>query len=247
MKDSGPTNLESDEDENEKKVSHILLYFLVGVIGICAVLFVIANLFERAVILKSSHSVVRSNTISVRSQTNGTYKRVLPENVKHVKTRQILAQIIPSPGSNEITVGPKGLKSASSSRQVKDGKKGVEVIESPCDCYIVRGDFRDEDSVFSGELLFSLVPAKAKMWVDVALSSEDIQGIKLGDSVLVRIAGMEGNIKGKVGVINPIRQDQRDSLPWEYLEPPDFIVEIHSKEIVFQELIDRPAQVSFLP
>ncbi len=245
--------LQKEDVRDIKAIAKRALPFLfMGAAAILGGFFVMGNVYEKMLVLKSYQASVQSESIVLRSSAAGIFTSTLPEGVEKVTkgqtigtiegTAYVLSSAAPQPAAVEVPAEPvEGEEAAvvpaptpTATAEGAIATKVTTTIVSPCDCYFVRqyvanGLFRDV-----GEALFKLLPADAKPMIKATLAAEDVVRIGLRDKANIRVTGEEGIVVGVVMEIEAADEKATES-----------IVTLRPEKPLSYKLTDRPAYVEF--
>jgi len=212
----------TDIGKNGAQLSRKISYFIIFTMGLFAALFIILNIVESIFILESNYAYVNANTIEVKASANGIYKDLIKKDISKVKKGSLIASL--------------------------EGDKGeASSIISPCNCYIVNRDIKSGDYISKGSKIFTLMPNGNSSWVTVMLRPEDLSKVKLGDDVLVTIAGYSKKIRGIVKSISSKHSKNGEGIYISDSNIPNVVfIDISLSEKIPAKLITRPAKVLFL-
>ncbi len=181
---------------NDNKARGFLRRFLpmsiIVAIGLTSLFLILGNIYESTSIVKSYMGIVEGETFSVRAQSNGIYKSLLPEDVDIVRKDQPLAVLhMESSSYASSVVGAVG--------PIAPASTGKEfTILSPCDCLIVQRYAQEGEFCALGDPIFKLMPQNGKTWVTANLAPEQIYRLQLMDDAHIKIAGEGSYIEGNV-------------------------------------------------
>lgn len=253
--------LSKEEARDIKSVAKRALPFLfMGLAAILGGFFVMGNVYEKMLVLKSYQASVQSESIVLRSSAPGIFKSAIAEGTEKVTKGQVLGTIevssfaaaasMPAPVAAAPVVAPvvvappvetPSTPEATEESVVEDiepqaGESAANVISivSPCDCYFVRQYVADGLFRDVGEALFKLLPADTKPVIEAVVNAEDIVRVGMRDKANVRISGEEAIVVGVVQKIETADDKAAQS-----------IVTIRPEKPISYKLVDRPAYVEF--
>lgn len=228
--------LSKEEAQDFKAIARRALPFLfMGVAALFGGFFVMGNIFEKLLVLKSYQATVQTESIVLRAQAPGLFTSVLDANVERVTKGQKL-------GSIEVAAlavaAPQPLPAVDANAEgsgnaIMGGSQTVDVV-SPCDCYFMRQYVRNGLFRAVGEPIFKLLPIDAKPVVKAIVSAEDVVRLTLRDKVTMQITGEEGIYTGVVQDIEAVDSTAANSA-----------VTIRPERPISHKLTDRPAYVEF--
>ena len=190
---------------------------LVAVLGLAALTFIGANLYESLFVMKSNNAFVQGPVTQVRAVEQGVFVSKLPAGATTVKNRQEIGAV----GENDL--------------------------KSPCDCLIVTQHRQDGEFVVPGDPILSLVPTESQPWIVALLKPEEARRLTLDGAVRISVAGTKIEFPGKVASIKadmaePAGTDFASALGGGSRQVQ---VRIVPEQKIPSELINRPARVIF--
>lgn len=144
---------------------------IVGVLGIVAAGFIVANIYDSVFRIRSSDAVVQGAEIQVRAVSQGVFVSKLSPTASKVEDRQEL------------------------------GTVNGDDLKSPCKCLITQIHRQDGEFVIAGDPIVSLVPVDSVPWVVATLKPSEASRLSLNNPVKIAIAGTNIEVAGHVASI----------------------------------------------
>ncbi len=211
-------------DSPAGNLGQVIAYALISLITLALAFFIISNVIERMLIVKTSNANVVAQTVNINTPAAGTFKAALPFEAASVKQGELIGLI---ETRNSIT----------SSEGVLTTQM-VEVI-SPCDCFIADTYMLENQYGAENSPLFKLIPKLNNINVNAKVNVEDITKLQIGTTALMSIAGSKDAVKGVVTKITANKDAPVIG------SEPFGIVTVKPEENLSSDLIDRPAFVEF--
>ncbi|MBU6234401.1 MAG: PilZ domain-containing protein [Alphaproteobacteria bacterium] len=236
-------------------------FLFMGVAAILGGFFVMGNVYEKMLVLKSYQAVVTSESIVLRASAPGIFKSAIADGTEKVTKGQVLGTLevsgayvvpgataqaaAPAPAATpatEATPSADGAVAADATAApvvtpapvtTKAGTTLVSIV-SPCDCYMTKQYVQDGLFRDIGEAVFKLVPTDTKPNIKATISAEDVVRLNLRDKATMRVTGEEGVVVGTVQDIETLDANAASS-----------IVTIRPERPLSYKLTDRPAYVEF--
>jgi hypothetical protein len=213
-------NVRSHKAEAEiTQAENIRKYSIYGLIALAIIIvssFIIGNIMDRLLIVKTSMAQVYVPLISLSAPASGLYYSTIIEGVRTVSKGQIIARI----------------------KKPQTGQS-IDVI-SPCDCYIAKKIMLPAQYIAEGGVLYTLIEKGAQTSIKAIINIEEIHRLNLGDDAVINISGVEKPI---TGTISKIEIDTNPPAPIN--SPPQGIAYISPKQPIPTDLYNRPAFVEF--
>lgn len=191
---------------------------LVSALGLAALTFIGANLYESLFVMKTNNAFVQGAVTQVRAVEQGVFMSKLEPGATAVKNRQEIGAV----NQNDL--------------------------KSPCDCLIVTQHRQDGEFVVPGDPILSLVPMESEPWIVASLKPEDARKLTLDGAVKISIAGTKVEIPGKVGSIRADMSEPAMGGDLSALiggGSRNVQVRIIPEQKIPTDLINRPARVVF--
>ncbi len=171
----------SNDNNYKGWIGKIIPFAVIAFVGVMGLVFLMANLYENTLIIKSSFSVVESPVFTVRAEKNGIFSSLLAQDVTKVNKGQPLAVLKSDPATpNDMN------------------QQGDYVLKSPCDCKIIAQNAQDGEFRVLGESIFELVALDARPWVTANLNPDESHRLKLQDNANFRLVGEKKFLEGHV-------------------------------------------------
>ena len=179
--------------------------------------FIINNILQQVLIVKSPYGQVQANRVEMISPRSGTFQSALTAGSQAVKKGQVIGSI--------NTAG------AAAPSKV--------VIKSPCDCFIEEFHANDGTYILADSKITTLLPRNSKITIKSFIPYEDIHKLNIGMEAVAMVTGVKEPVKGIVTDVNSM-----GDVPAAGLTPMAEVI-VTPDNALSNDYLDRPAFVEF--